>query len=217
DPTDVVNKYGADCFRMYEMFLGPIEVSKPWDDKGITGVQNFLRKFWRLFFDEKTGWKVSDEPCTDAELKTLHRTIKKVTDDIERLNFNTCISSFMIAVNELQSLGCSKKAVLGPLLVLMAPFAPFVTEELWEKLGNTESVHKVVFPVADEKYLVESEHEYPVSINGKVRAQIKLPLDMEQDKAKALVMELENVKKWTNGAEPKKFIFVKGKIINLVV
>jgi leucyl-tRNA synthetase len=216
NPDDVIAQYGADCFRMFEMFLGPIEQSKPWDDKGISGVSNFLKKFWRLFYDDK-GWKVTDEAATDAELKILHKTIKKIADDIERLNLNTCVSAFMIATNELTSLKCSKRAVLQPLLITLAPFAPFITEELWSKLGNTGSIHQAAYPVFEEKYLTESEFDYPVSINGKVRAQVKLGLDVSAEEAQAHILGLEAVLKWTNGAPLKKFVFVKGRIINVVV
>lgn len=216
NPDDVIAQYGADCFRMFEMFLGPIEQSKPWDDKGISGVSNFLKKFWRLFYDDK-GWKVTDEAATDAEMKVLHKTIKKIADDIERLNLNTCVSAFMIATNELTSLKCSKRAVLQPLLITLAPFAPFVTEELWSKLGNTGSIHQAAFPAFEEKYLTESEFDYPVSINGKVRAQVKLGLDVTAEEAQAHILGLEAVLKWTNGAPLKKFVFVKGRIINVVV
>jgi leucyl-tRNA synthetase len=175
-----------------------------------------LRKFWRLFFDDK-GWKVNDEKATDAELKILHKTLKKVSEDVERLSFNTAVSSFMIATNELGALNCRKRQILEPLLIALAPFAPFITEELWAKLGHEESIHKTNFPAIEEKYLVENEHDYPVSINGKVRAQIKLPLDMVQAEVQERVMQLENVKKWTDGNAIKKFIFVKGKIINIAV
>lgn len=216
NPDDVIDRYGADCFRMFEMFLGPIEQSKPWDDKGISGTYNFLRKFWRLFYDDK-GWKVNDEEPTKEEYKTLHKTIKKIADDIERLGYNTCVSSFMIAVNELTAANCSKRKVLEPLVVLLAPFAPFVTEELWQALGNTGSVHHATFPKFEEQYLVESEYEYPISINGKTRAQVKLALDLSEADVRAQVLALEGVQKWTNGAEPKKFIYVKGRIINVVV
>jgi leucyl-tRNA synthetase len=215
-PDDVIAKHGADCFRMFEMFLGPIEQSKPWDDKGISGVSNFLRKFWRLFFDEK-GWKVNDDKATDAELKILHKTLKKVSEDVERLSFNTAVSSFMIATNELGSLNCTKRQVLEPLVIALAPFAPFITEELWAHLGHDGSIHQTNFPAVEEKYLVENEHDYPVSINGKVRAQIKLPLDLLQAEVQERVMQLENVKKWTDGTVVKKFIFVKGKIINIAI
>jgi leucyl-tRNA synthetase len=216
-PDDVIEKHGADCFRMFEMFLGPIEQSKPWDDKGISGVSNFLRKFWRLFYDDKGNWKVTTDEPAPAEYKILHKTLKKVAEDVERLSFNTAVSSFMICLNELGQLNCTKRQVLEPLLVALAPFAPFITEELWAKLGNTQSIHHATYPAVEEKYLIENSFEYPVSVNGKVRAHVSLPLDMAQDTVKAQVLELEQVKKWTNGTEPKKFIFVKGKIINVVV
>jgi leucyl-tRNA synthetase len=216
NPDDVIAQYGADCFRMFEMFLGPIEQSKPWDDKGISGVSNFLKRFWRLFYDDK-GFKVTNDAPTPAELKTAHKTIKKIGEDIEKLNLNTSVSAFMIATNELTALGCNKRAVLEPLVVILSPFAPFIAEELWHALGNTGSVHQASFPKYEEKYLVESEFDYPISINGKVKAQIKLPLDMAEADVKAQVLELDKVKALTNGAEPKKFIFVKGRIINVVV
>ncbi len=216
NPDDVIEKYGADCFRMFEMFLGPIEQSKPWDDKGISGVYNFLRKFWRMFADEK-GWKVNEDKATDAEFKVLHKTLKKIAEDIDRLSFNTSVSAFMIATNELTSLGCNKREILEPLLIALAPFAPFITEELWSKLGHTESIHKAVYPKVEEKYLTEDSFNYPVSINGKVRAQVNLSLELDSKQVEQHVLELENIKKWTNGNPPKKFIFVKGKIINVVV
>lgn len=216
NPDDVIATYGADCFRMFEMFLGPIEQSKPWDDKGISGVSNFLRKFWRMFYNEQ-GAVWSSEAATEQELRILHKTLKKIADDIERLSFNTCVSAFMIATNELTALRCNKRAVLEPLLIALAPFAPFISEELWSLLGNSGSVHAAAYPVIEEKYLIENEHDYPVSINGKVRAQIKLTLDIGEAEAKAQVLALDKVQQYTNGNEPKKFIFVKGKIINVVV
>jgi leucyl-tRNA synthetase len=216
NPDDVIEKYGADCFRMFEMFLGPIEQSKPWDDKGISGVSNFLKKFWRLFYDDK-GWKVKDEEPTAAEYKILHKTIKKIAEDIERLNFNTSVSAFMIATNELTSLNCHKKKILEPLVIVLAPFAPFISEELWSALGNTQSVHTATYPTLEEKYLTESSFNYAVSINGKVRAEINLPLDMPETEVRTQVLALDKIQQYTSGAEPKKFIFVKGKIINVVV
>ncbi|MBL7801707.1 MAG: leucine--tRNA ligase [Chitinophagales bacterium] len=216
NPDDVIATYGADCFRMFEMFLGPIEQSKPWDDKGISGVSSFLRKFWRLFYSE-TAWKVTDETPTDKELKVLHKTIKKINEDVEKMSFNTSVSQFMITVNELQDLKCSKRAILEPLVLCLAPFAPFITEELWKALGNKGSVHKAAFPALEEKYLVESEFEYPVSINGKTRASIALPADISQEDALAKVMEIEMVQKWMEGKPVKKFVFVKGRIVNIVV
>jgi leucyl-tRNA synthetase len=216
NPDDVIATYGADCFRMFEMFLGPIEQSKPWDDKGISGVSSFLRKFWRLFYSE-TAWKVTDETPTDKELKVLHKTIKKINEDVEKMSFNTSVSQFMITVNELQDLKCTKRAILEPLVLCLAPFAPFITEELWKALGNKGSVHQAAFPALEEKYLVESEFEYPVSINGKTRASIALPADISQEDALAKVMEIEMVQKWMEGKPVKKFVFVKGRIVNIVV
>lgn len=216
NPDDVIAQYGADCFRMFEMFLGPIEQSKPWDDKGISGVSSFLRKFWRLFYTE-SGWKVTDEAPTDKELKTLHKCIKKISEDIEKMSFNTSVSQFMITVNELQDLKCNKRAILDPLVLCLAPFAPFTTEELWHALGHEGSVHHADFPKFDAKYLVESEVEYPVSINGKTRASITLPNEITQEEAWEKVSELEIVQKWMEGKPYKKFVFVKGRIINIVV
>ncbi len=217
NPDDVIAKHGADCFRMFEMFLGPIEQSKPWDDKGISGVSNFLKKFWRLFYAD-SGLQVTTDAATPAEMKVLHKTLKKLEDDIERLNFNTCISGFMIATNELTTLGCHKREVLQPLVIAIAPFAPFIAEELWQiALKNQGSVHQAAFPKVEEKYLVESSHKYPVSINGKVRAEVELRLDISPEEAQATVLGLEAVQKWTNGNPPKKFIYVRGKIVNVVV
>ncbi|MFN8310084.1 MAG: class I tRNA ligase family protein [Chitinophagales bacterium] len=216
NPDDVIEKYGADCFRMFEMFLGPIEQSKPWDDKGISGVSNFLRKFFRLFYDEgKQLW--NDEEPSPVELKILHKLLKKLEIDIERLSFNTSVSAFMIAVNELSSIPCNKRQILQPMLQALAPFAPFLTEALWQQLGNEGSIHLSQFPAVDEKYLTESSFNYPVSINGKVRANIELPLNLTEEQAKDLILQHEGVSKWLNGSAPKKFIFVKGRIINVVV
>ncbi|MCW3124416.1 MAG: leucine--tRNA ligase [Bacteroidetes bacterium] len=236
NPDDVIEKYGADCFRMFEMFLGPLEQSKPWDDKGIDGVGKFIRRFWRLFYDDKGNWRVTGAPAvpplslgegpgvrtvldaaTDAENKVLHKTLKKISEDIERLQFNTCISQFMICLNELNDLKCTKRAILEPLLIALAPFAPFLTEELWQALGNSGSIHQAIFPTVEEKYLVESAFTYPISINGKVRANIPFALDMAEADIKAAVVADETVQKWLNGTEPKKFIFVKGRIINVVM
>ena len=217
NPDEVIEKYGADAFRMFEMFLGPLDQSKPWDQQGIDGVGKFIRRFWRLFYDEKGNWRVITDTPTPAEYKVLHKTIKKIAEDIERLSFNTCISQFMIAMNELNDLKCTKREILEPLLIVLAPFAPFLTEELWLALGNSGSIHHAEFPKFEEKYLVESAFNYPVSISGKVRAEISLALDLDEAAVKAAVLSNEIVQKWTNGAEPKKFIFVKGRIINVVV
>ncbi|MFN8277716.1 MAG: leucine--tRNA ligase [Chitinophagales bacterium] len=216
NPDDVIEKYGADCFRMFEMFLGPIEQSKPWDDKGISGVSGFLKKYWRLFYEEgKQVW--TDDAPTAAELKVLHKLLRKIEIDIERLSFNTCVSAFMIAVNELSAMNCRKKSILQPLTQALAPFAPFVTEKLWKLLGNAGSIHQSSFPKVEEQYLVENTFVYPVSINGKVRANIELALDLDEAQVRETLLQHEAVAKWVNGVPLKKFIFVKGRIVNLVI
>lgn len=217
NPDDIVAQYGADTFRMYEMFLGPIDVSKPWDTKGIEGVHRFLKKFWRLYADEQKGWIVTDEPATEVELRILHKTIKKANEDIERFSFNTAISQFMICVNELSSLNCHKRTVLEPLAILITPFAPHLAEELWHKFGHDTTVLDAPYPVQDEKYLVENTKKYPVAINGKTRAEMEFPLDIDEAELKKAVLADETVAKWLDGNEPKKFIYVKGKMINVVV
>ncbi len=227
NPDDVIEKYGADCFRMFEMFLGPLDQSKPWDQQGIDGVGKFIRRFWRLFGPTQTlpegeglntiKLNLSDEKASPAELKVLHKTLKKIAEDIERLQFNTCVSQFMICLNELTDLKCTKREILEPLLIALAPFAPFLTEELWQALGNSGSIHQAKYPTIEEKYLVESSFNYPVSINGKVRVEIPLALDLDEASVRAAVLSNEIIQKWINGSEPKKFIFVKGRIINVVV
>jgi leucyl-tRNA synthetase len=217
NPDDVIAKYGADCFRMYEMFLGPIEASKPWDTKGITGVSGFLRKFWRLYVAEDGSWKVTAAAAETEAVKVLHKCILKVGEDIERLSFNTAVSAFMIATNQLTELKCTSKEVLEPMLILLAPFAPFITEELWGRLGHTNSVHLAAWPEGDASLLVESSFSYPVSINGKVRTNELFPLDMPKEEMEKAVMALDSVLKWTEGKQPKKIIIVPGRIINIVV
>lgn len=217
NPDDVIAQYGADCFRMYEMFLGPIEVSKPWDTKGIEGVSRFLRKFWNLFFDEKDNFQVDNSVPSDNEWKILHKSIKKIEEDIQRLSFNTAVAQFMIAVNELGSLKCNKKAILEPLLILLNPFAPFITEELWSRLGNSNSIVDASFPKLEEKYLVENSFEYPVAINGKTRVNLEFALDADAKEVEQTVLSNEQVQKYINGATVKKFIFVKGRMINIVI
>jgi leucyl-tRNA synthetase len=217
NPDDLVNKYGADTFRMYEMFLGPVEQSKPWDTEGIEGVHRFLRKLWRLFFDEVKGKVWNNDKATDAELKVLHKTIRKIEEDTERFSFNTAVAAFMVCVNELHDLKCHKKEVLQSLVVLLTPYAPHVAEELWNTLENEGSVLDAPFPTFEAKYVVESSKEYPVSINGKLRTTINMPLDAEHAEVEKTVMANEIVQKWLEGKPLKKFIFVKGKMVNVVV
>ncbi len=216
NPDDVVEQYGADTFRMYEMFLGPIEQSKPWDTKGIEGVSRFLKKLWRLFF-KHDEWSVTEEKPTEDELRILHKTIKKVTEDNERFSFNTAVSQFMICVNELYTLGCHKKEVLEPLLILLTPYAPHFSEELWHQLGHTNSILNASYPVYQEKYLKESTIQYPVAINGKTRTQMTFDSDTDQKEIEAAVLNDEAVQKWVQGKPVRKFILVKGRMINVVV
>ena len=217
NPDDLVDRYGADTFRMYEMFLGPVEQSKPWDTKGIEGVHRFLKKLWRLFFDETKGVIWNNDKANAAELKVLHKTIRKIEDDTERFSFNTAVSAFMVCVNELSELKCNKKEVLQPLLVMLVPYAPHIAEELWSVLGNSGSVLDAAFPTFEAKYVLESDKEYPISINGKLRATLTLSLDITQQEAEPLILQHETVQKWLEGKAPKKIIFVKGKMINIVV
>ncbi|WP_461788492.1 leucine--tRNA ligase [Pedobacter sp.] len=216
NPDVLIAQYGADTLRMYEMFLGPLEQSKPWNTNGIEGVFKFLRKFWRLFHNEAWEFTVSDAEPTKAELKSLHKIIKKVQDDIERFSFNTSVSSFMIAVNELTDLKCNKRAILQDLVVVLAPYAPHICEELWSLLGNKD-LSTAQYPVFNPNYLVEDEFAYPISINGKMKMNLNLSLTLEAKDAEQAVLANEQVQGFLNGATPKKIIFVKGKIVNIVV
>jgi leucyl-tRNA synthetase len=202
---------------MYEMFLGPVEQSKPWDTKGIEGVHRFLKKLWRLFYHEEKGKVWTEEKPTDAELKILHKTIKKIEEDTERFSFNTAVSAFMVCVNELSDLKCHKKEILGPLLILLTPYAPHIAEELYHSVGNTQSVLNASYPKLENKYLVESEKEYPISINGKMRTTMVISLGATQEEVEKIVLNNDVVKKWIDGKTPKKIIFVKNKMVNLVV
>jgi len=214
-PDDICEEYGADTLRLYEMFLGPLEQAKPWNTAGITGVFGFLKKLWRLYFDE-SGLIVNSNPATPEALKTLHKTIKKVQEDIENFSFNTSVSSFMIAVNELTAQNCHERSILEPLAILISPYAPHIAEELWEKLGHTESISRVPFPRFNPEYLVESNKEYPVSFNGKMRFTMNLPLDLTKEQIEEIVMKDERTIKQLDGKTPNKVIIVPGKIINLV-
>ncbi|HET7002599.1 MAG TPA: class I tRNA ligase family protein [Puia sp.] len=217
DPTELVEKYGADTFRMYEMFLGPVEQSKPWDTKGIEGVHRFLRKLWRLFFDETKGKVWTSEKATDAEWKVLHKAIKKLDEDTDRFSFNTAVSASMITVNELGELKTHKKEILEKLLILLTPYAPHICEELWHVLGNEGSVLDAPYPVYDAKFLIESSKLYPIAINGKTRTELNISLEANQQQVEEMVLADESVKKWLNGNAPKKIIYVKNKMINIVV
>lgn len=216
NPDDIVEKYGADTLRLYEMFLGPLEQSKPWDTNGIDGVHRFLKKLWSLFFKDGNLLVNNNEPTAD-ELKTLHKTIKKITFDIENFSYNTSVSAFMICVNELFTLKCNKKAILEPLVILLAPFAPHIAEELYHVLGNTKTVCDAQFPICNEAFLVESSVKYPISFNGKVRFMLELPADMSKEDVEKIALANEQTIKQLDGNSPKKVIVVPGKIVNIVI
>jgi leucyl-tRNA synthetase len=204
--------------RMYEMFLGPLEQSKPWDTKGINGVNNFLRKLWRLFHDQENNVVLTDEDPNSKALKSLHKTIKKVGDDLERFSFNTGVSNFMICVNELSDQKCNNKTILQQLTILLSPYAPHICEELWVKLGNQPgTISFAKFPVFNEAFMVEANHTYPVSFNGKMRFKIELPTAMSKEDVEKEVLAHETAVKWLEGKPPKKVIVVPGKIVNVVV
>jgi leucyl-tRNA synthetase len=215
NPDQICIDYGADSLRLYEMFLGPLEQYKPWNTAGITGVHGFLKKLWKLYFDDN-GFKVTDAAPTKDSLKTLHKTIKKVEEDIENFSFNTSVSTFMIACNELTAQKCTSRNILEPLLVLISPYAPHIAEELWSQLGHSESISTADFPKFDESHLVESTKNYPISFNGKMRFTMELPLDLSKDDIEAAVMAHEKTKEQLQGREPKKVIIVPGKIVNIV-
>jgi len=217
DPSDIVEKYGADTFRMYEMFLGPVEQSKPWETKGIEGVHRFLKKLWRLYADEQKGLIVKDAPATPEELKVLHKTIQKIDNDTSNFSYNTAVSQFMICVNELASLKCNKRSILEPLLILLTPFAPHVSEELWHLLGNTTSILDAAYPVFEEQYVKESAFNYPVAINGKTRTEMGFALDADNSAIEQEVLANDVVQKWMEGKPLKKMVIVKGRMINIVV
>jgi len=215
NPDNIVADYGADSLRLYEMFLGPLEQSKPWNTAGITGVHSFLKKLWKLYFNAE-GTRFTDVEPTGDNLKTLHKTIKKVEADIENFSFNTSVSTFMICVNELTAQKCASRAILEPLAILVSPYAPHIAEELWEKLGHKVSISTAPFPTFDEKHLVESNKEYPISFNGKMRFTMNLPLDLSKEEIETAVMAHEKTQQQLQGREPKKVIVVPGKIVNIV-
>jgi len=217
-PDELVEKYGADTLRCYEMFLGPLEQAKPWDTQGISGVHNFLRKFWRLFHDADNNLAITDGEPDKKALKTLHKTIKKIEDDLNRFSFNTGVSNFMIAVNELTDQKCNNKAILSDLIILISPYAPHICEELWVKLGNEPgSLSYAEFPKFNPDFLAEANYAYPVSFNGKMRFKLELPTNMGKDDVEKAVLADEQSQKWLDGQAPKKVIVVPGKIVNIVV
>ncbi|MDA9139753.1 class I tRNA ligase family protein, partial [Flavobacteriaceae bacterium] len=216
NPDEICETYGADTLRMYEMFLGPLEQDKPWNTAGISGVHNFLKKTWRLFYDQEKLIVTNSKPSPEA-YKILHQTIKKVTDDIERYSFNTCISTFMICVNELSALKCSNREILAPFIVLLSPFAPHFSEELWSVLGHSKSIEFEPFPLFDPSHVTETTKDYPVSFNGKMRFTLKLSLSLSIDEIKEIVINEERTQNQLQGNPPKKIIVVPGKIINIVI
>jgi leucyl-tRNA synthetase len=217
NPDDIIERYGADTLRLYEMFLGPLEQFKPWNTNGIDGVYKFLRKLWNLYHPQNGAFAVSEDPASKEELKALHKAIKKMEEDMANFSFNTSVSSFMICVNELTSLGCNKREILEPLAILVSPYAPHIAEELWALLGHGESITKASFPAFQEAHLVESNFEYPVMINGKLRAKLDLPLTLIVPEIEKAALADVQVQKWLEGKAPKKVIIVPGKIVNLVV
>ncbi len=217
NPDEVVEEYGADCFRLYEMFLGPIDQSKPWDMKGIDGCFRFLRKFWSLFYDKNGDFVLSNESPTLEESKVLHTAIKKISEDIERLSFNTCVSAYMVCVNDLRALNCNKRSILEPLTVLIAPFAPHIAEEIWGKLGNNFSINDTKFPTFDPQFLVENSFIYPICINGKKRAEATFAADAQKADIIAAALAHEAIQKWTEGQTVKNVVVVPNKMVNIVL
>ncbi|MEZ7901992.1 MAG: class I tRNA ligase family protein, partial [Flavobacteriales bacterium] len=215
-PDELVEKFGADTLRCYEMFLGPLEQAKPWDTNGISGVNGFLKKLWRLFHQGET-FTVTEGEADKKSLKTLHTAIKKITEDLERYSFNTIVSNLMICVNELQAQKCNNKEVLSELLVLASPYAPHICEELWNKLGNSESISFAAWPLFNPEFLVEANHNYPVSFNGKMRFMLELPSTMQKDDIEKAVMAHEKTAGYLDGKAPKKVIIVPKKIVNIVI
>ncbi|MDN6279583.1 MAG: class I tRNA ligase family protein, partial [Psychroflexus sp.] len=215
NPDDICDEYGADSLRLFEMFLGPIDQAKPWNTAGLSGVFGFMKKLWKLYHSDG-DFNVSDKPASKKALKALHQSIKKVTEDIEDFSFNTSVSSFMICVNTLLAEKCNSREILEPLAILIAPYAPHIAEELWEKLGHDESIAQAEFPVFDEKYLIEDTKTYPISFNGKMRFKLDLSLDLSKEEIEKTVMADERTQKQLDGRTPKKVIVVPGKIVNIV-
>ena len=218
NPDDIITRYGADTLRMYEMFLGPLEQSKPWNTNGIEGVFKFLRKFWRLFHNDQWVFTVTDGQPSKAELKSLHKIIRKVEEDVERFSFNTSVSSFMIAVNELTDLKSNNKAILQDMVIILSPYAPHICEELWTLLGNEAgTLSYAPYPKFNPEYLIEDDFSYPISINGKTKMNLSIPLSLDATDTEAFVLANADVQKYLGGKSPKKVIVVKGRIVNMVV
>jgi leucyl-tRNA synthetase len=217
NPDDIIEAYGADTLRLYEMFLGPLEQSKPWNTNGIEGVYRFFRKLWKLFYADNGALKLHDAAPTEQELRILHKTIRKVEEDMERFSFNTSVSTFMIAVNEFHELKCSNRAVLKDFVILLAPYAPHIAEELWHAAGGQGSVVNATFPAWNEAFIRESSVSYPVAFNGKTRYQIQVPADMPQQEVQTIALAHEEAERWLQGAAPKKVIVVPGRMVNVVI
>jgi leucyl-tRNA synthetase len=217
NPDDIINRYGADTLRLYEMFLGPLEQSKPWNTNGIEGVHRFLKKLWNLFYNEQGVLKVTDSAPSEDELRSLHKTIRKVEEDIERFSFNTSVSTFMICVNELSDLKCNNRQVLRDLLIVLSPYAPHISEELWHSLGEEGFIADATFPTWNEAFIKESKVNYPVAFNGKTRFNISVPADMPAADVQELALGHEEAAKWLNGVNPKKVIVVPGRMVNIVM
>ncbi|MFC2187999.1 leucine--tRNA ligase [Fulvivirgaceae bacterium LMO-SS25] len=216
-PDDIIESYGADTLRMYEMFLGPLEQSKPWNTNGIDGVYKFLRKFWRMLIDDKGELQLSNEAPSKDEMRVLHKTLKKIEEDVDRLSLNTSVSTFMIAVNELTALKCNKREILEPLTIALSPFAPHISEEIWSKLGHTDSINDATYPTWDEKYMVQDSIEYPIAINGKMRMKMEFAADTPAKEVEEAVLASADLQKWLEGKTPRKIIVVPKKIVNIVI
>jgi leucyl-tRNA synthetase len=217
NPDDVIADHGADALRLHEMFLGPIEMHKPWNTKGIDGVSRFMRKLWRLVHDENNNFSISESEATNEELKSLHKCIQKVTDDMERFSFNTSVSAFMVAVNELGELKCNKRDIIEPLVILLSCHAPHLSEELWDRFGHEGSISEVPWPAFNEEFLKSDKINYPISFNGKTRYHLELPTEMDKNEVEKQVLTNEQSEKWLEGKSPRKVIVVPGRIVNIVV
>ncbi len=216
-PDDIIENYGADTLRMYEMFLGPLEQSKPWNTNGIDGVYKFLRKYWRMLIDDKGELQLSNDAPSKDEMRVLHKTLKKIEEDVDRLSLNTSVSTFMIAVNELTALKCNKREILEPLTIALSPFAPHISEEIWSKLGHTDSINDATYPTWDEKYMVLDSIEYPIAINGKMRMKMEFSADTPAKEVEEAVLASADLQKWLEGKAPRKIIVVPKKIVNIVI